>query len=83
MIMDIKDVNDRMQMEKREGMTRFYLDISDKSDDNLLKAKAILEDVEAKGALIKDAVVYFINSKDFNLERYEGPGHRKNRTKAE
>ena len=81
--MNVREINDRAQMEKRKDMTRFYLDISDKSDDNLLKAKAILEDVEAKGALIKDAVVYFINSKGFNLERYEGPGHRKNRTKAE
>lgn len=81
--MGIKDINDRMQMERRNGMTRFYLDIYDKSDDNLLKAKAILEDVEAKGELIKDAVVKFINSKDFNLEKYEGPGHRKNRMKAD
>ena len=81
--MGIKDINDRMQMEKRNGMTRFYLDIYDKSDDNLLKAKAILEDVEAKGELIKDAVVKFINGKDFNLEKYEGPGHRKNRMKAD
>ncbi len=82
-MMNTREINDRMQMEKRKDMTRFYLDISNNAEDNLLKAKEILEDVEAKGALIKDAVVYFINSKDFNLEKYEGPGHRKNRMKAE
>lgn len=76
-MMTNKERNDRLQMVRMDGATRFYLDIKDSSDAELLKAKEILEDVEAKGALIKDAVVRYINSEDFNLEMYEGPGHRR------
>lgn len=67
--------NNALQMEKRKGYTRFYLDIKDNAGDNLIKVRDILEDVEAKTALIRDAVLYYINSEDFKLERYEGPGH--------
>lgn len=77
-MMTNKERNDRMQMKKVDGCTKFTFAISDNAEADLLKAKAILEDVEAKSALIKDAVVHFINSKDFNLERYEGPGHKRN-----
>lgn len=76
-MMTIREKNDRMQMKRMEGCTRFFLDIKDNSDAELLKARKILEDVEAKGALLKDAVVHYMNSDDFRLEDYEGPGHRR------
>ena len=41
--MNTREINDRMQMEKRKDMTRFYLDISNNAEDNLLKPKEILE----------------------------------------
>lgn len=39
--------------------------------------KLVLDDVEGVSALLKDAVIAYVRSKDFDLERYEGPGHRK------
>lgn len=69
--------NNRKQMERYNGGVRFVLDIKDGSSNNLLKVRKILEDVEAKTALIKDALVHFINSEDFDIEQYEGPGHRR------
>lgn len=76
-MMTNKDRNDRLQMVKGNGYTRFFLDIKDGSNEELLKVRDILEDVEAKTALIRDAVVRYINSDDFDLEKYEGPGHRR------
>lgn len=73
--MDIKTINDMKQMERMEGKTRFFLDISDKANDNLKKVKEFLEDAEAKGAFLKDAAAYYMNSSDFNPEKYLGPGH--------
>lgn len=64
-------------MHRANGSTRFSFEIRDEAKGDLKKAREILEDVEGKTALIKDALVYYINSKDFNLERYEGPGHRR------
>ncbi len=77
-MMTSKERNDRLQMVKKDGYTRFFVDLYDDSKvEDVRKAKAILEDVEAKQALIIDAVIRYINSEDFNLEQYEGPGHRR------
>lgn len=72
-----KERNDRMQMKKMNGYTKFFFEISDNANEELKNVRAILEDVEAKSALVKDALVYYIGSEDFNLEAYEGPGHKR------
>jgi hypothetical protein len=48
-------------------------------DDNAeyKDVKAVLDDIEGVGALLKDAVFKYVRSDAFELERYEGPGHRK------
>lgn len=76
-MMTTRERNDKLQMKKMENRTKFFFEITDDSNEELKKVKAILEDVEAKTALIKDALVHFVNSEDFNLETYEGPGHRR------
>lgn len=77
-MMTSKERNDRLQMIKKDGYTRFFLDIPEDSRvEEVRKAKALLEDVEAKQALLMDAVIYYMDSEDFNLETYEGPGHRR------
>lgn len=76
-MMTTKERNDRKSMRKYEGGVRFWLDIRDTANDNLIKVRDILMDVEAKTELMKDALVYFINSEDFDVEKYLGPGHRK------
>lgn len=75
-MMTTKERNDRMQMIKKEHGTRFFFEISDNTTDELKKVKDILEDVEAKTSLIRDALIYYVNSDEFDLGRYEGPGHR-------
>ena len=72
-----RERNDRKSMRKYEGGVRFWLDIRDTANDHLIKVRDILMDVEAKTELMKDALVYFINSEDFDVEKYLGPGHRK------
>lgn len=76
-MMTTRERNDKLQMKKMENRTKFFFEITDDSNEELKKVKAILEDAEAKTALIKDALVHFVNSEDFNLETYEGPGHRR------
>lgn len=76
-MMTTKERNDMRNMKVFEGGVRFWLDIRDTANDNLIKVRDILMDVEAKTELMKDALVYFINSKDFDIEKYLGPGHRK------
>ena len=75
--MTTKERNDRKNMRKYEGGVRFWLDIRDTANDNLIKVRDILMDVEAKTELMKDALVHYINSEDFHIEKYLGPGHRK------
>lgn len=75
--MTARERNDMKQMRKYSDRVRFWLDIRNDSSENLIKARDILEDVEAKCALIRDAVVYYINSDDFDIEDYRGPGHRR------
>lgn len=58
-------------------LTRYSFDMYD-NNDSYSDVKAVLDDVEGVGALIKDAVINYVRSPKFDLERYEGPGHRKN-----
>lgn len=79
-MMTTKERNDRLQMIKKNGYTRFFLDIRDDvKRDDARRIKDMLEDVEAKQLLILDALIYYTNSEEFRLERYEGPGHVRNR----
>lgn len=77
--MTTKERNDAKQMRKGKNKTTFFLDIPDRAEDNLLKVKEILEDCEAKEELIKDALIAYVNRPDFDLEYYQGPGHRKSK----
>lgn len=72
-----RERNDSKKMRQYEGGVRFFLDIADTADDNLINVREILMDVEATSELIKDALVRFINSEDFEVGKYLGPGHRR------
>lgn len=70
---DIKDVKGRT-------LTRYSFELYD-DNDNYKDVKAVLDDIEGVGALLKDAVFTYVRGEDFDLERYEGPGHRKDAVK--
>lgn len=68
--MTSRERNDAKRMRKINGGIRFYLDIRDKSEDTLLKARDILLEADASSALLKDALIAYISRPDFNIENY-------------
>lgn len=68
---NMKDVNGR-------ALTRYSFELYDDNAE-YKDVKNVLDDIEGVGALLKDAVFTYVRDKNFNLERYEGPGHRKDK----
>lgn len=67
---NIKDIKGR-------ALTRYSFELYDDNAE-YKDVKDVLDDVEGVSALLKDAVFGYVRDENFDLERYEGPGHRKN-----
>ena len=52
--------------------TRYHFDLFEDNKE-YADVKQVLDYVDGTQALIKDAVIKYVRSAEFNLERYEGP----------
>ena len=63
-------MNGRNMFDKQgKRLTRYCVDLY-YDNANYADVKAVLDEVDATGALIKDAIIHYVRRKDFNKDVY-------------
>lgn len=66
----------KMKDYKDREFTRYYIDLYD-DNEGYADVKEVLDKVEGKSALIKDAVIKYVRGDGFKIERYIGNASRR------